>query len=157
VKGSLRPEGRGLAVRMEDRYDTGIDDLWDAVTDPDRLARWIGTVTGDLRPGGTIAVSLTSKYEAPGRVDVCERPHRLLVTFDPGTDEETVVEAVLTEDGAGTRLTVEERSFPAERAPDHGAGWQAHLEDLAAHLAGRDPVDWVTRWTELIPAYRALA
>ena len=59
--GSLRrlDDGRG-AVRMEDLYDTGIEDLWSAVTDPDRLARWVGQVTGDFRPGGRIDVRFTS-------------------------------------------------------------------------------------------------
>ena len=52
ILGSLRSaDGKG-AVRMEDRYDTGIDDLWSALTDPRRLARWLGEVEGDLRLGG---------------------------------------------------------------------------------------------------------
>jgi uncharacterized protein YndB with AHSA1/START domain len=41
VLGSLRSaDGKGV-VRIEDRYDTDIDDLWSAITSPDRLARWI--------------------------------------------------------------------------------------------------------------------
>ena len=40
------------AVRVEDVYDTDIDDLWTACTTPDRLARWIAEVSGDLRVGG---------------------------------------------------------------------------------------------------------
>jgi hypothetical protein len=52
ILGSLRSaDGKGV-VRIEDRYDTDIDDLWSAVTDPGRLARWYGQVEGDLRPGG---------------------------------------------------------------------------------------------------------
>jgi uncharacterized protein YndB with AHSA1/START domain len=47
--GHLRSaDGKGV-VRMEDRFDTGIDDLWSALTDPRRLVRWIGDVEGDLR------------------------------------------------------------------------------------------------------------
>ncbi len=40
-------EQRG-AVRVEDIYDTDINDLWDACTKPERLARWIAEVSGDL-------------------------------------------------------------------------------------------------------------
>jgi uncharacterized protein YndB with AHSA1/START domain len=48
--GSLRSaDGTGV-VRIEDRYDTDIEDLWSALTDPGRLARWYGQVEGDLRP-----------------------------------------------------------------------------------------------------------
>ncbi|WP_344151009.1 SRPBCC domain-containing protein [Nocardioides koreensis] len=31
-----------------------MDDLWSALTDPSRLARWLGEVEGDLRPGGEL-------------------------------------------------------------------------------------------------------
>src|ERR1700726_1603267 len=52
IVGTLRTaDGKGV-VRMEDRFDTGIDDLWSALTDPGRLARWYGQVEGDLRPAG---------------------------------------------------------------------------------------------------------
>jgi len=52
ILGSLRSaDGKGI-VRIEDRFDTGIDELWSALTDPRRLARWIGEVKGGLRPGG---------------------------------------------------------------------------------------------------------
>ena len=42
VLGSMRriDDTRG-AVRVEDVYDTDIADLWAAVTEPARLARWI--------------------------------------------------------------------------------------------------------------------
>jgi len=51
VLGSLHSvDGEGL-VRMENRLDTGIDDLWGALTDPDRLAHWYGEVEGELSPG----------------------------------------------------------------------------------------------------------
>jgi hypothetical protein len=52
---------------------------------------------------------------------------------------------------------VEERGLPLDEAASHGAGWQAHLEDLAAHLAGRPRADWHRRWTELTPAYLVLS
>jgi hypothetical protein len=52
ILGSLRSaDGQGV-VRMQDRFDTDIDDLWSARTDPRRLARWMGEVEGDLRVSG---------------------------------------------------------------------------------------------------------
>jgi hypothetical protein len=70
ILGSMRriDEKRG-AVRVEDVYDTEIDDLWSAITEPDRLARWIATVEGDLRVGGTIQAQFTSSWEGTGRID----------------------------------------------------------------------------------------
>ena len=76
ILGSLQSaDGNGI-VRMEDRYDTDIDDLWSALTDPRRLARWIGEVEGDLRVGGEFHARFTSEWEGTGRVEACEPPRR---------------------------------------------------------------------------------
>jgi hypothetical protein len=39
ILGSLRSADGAGVVRIEDRYDTDIDDLWAALADPGRLAR----------------------------------------------------------------------------------------------------------------------
>jgi uncharacterized protein YndB with AHSA1/START domain len=157
IVGTLRPvDGTGV-VRMEGRYDTDIDDLWSALTEPERLARWIVEVAGDLQVGGEFSASFTSSWEGVGRIDVCERPNRLLVTMSPGTADETVIEAELNGDGEQTMLVIEERGLPLDVYADHGAGWQAHVEDLDTHLAGRERTDWQARWTELMPSYREQA
>ena len=89
-------DGKGV-VRMQDRFDTGIDDLWSALTEPDRLARWIADVEGDLRLGGEFHALFTSQAEATGRVEVCEPPRHLqVVTAATGSPNEHVIEATLT-------------------------------------------------------------
>ena len=81
ILGSLRSADGAGVVRIEDRYDTDIDDLWAALTDPARLARWYGEVEGDLRPGGQFRTyNAADDIESTGRVDACEPPRRLLVT-----------------------------------------------------------------------------
>lgn len=152
--GTLRAlDDRVGAVRMEDVYDTDADDLWSAITQPERLSRWIGEVSGDLTLGGQFRARFTSSWTGPGRIEVCEPPHRLLVKLDPDSGEDTEVEAILTPAGEQTRLVIEERGLPLGVLPGHGAGWQAHVEDLAAHLTGRPATDWRTRWLELMPLY----
>lgn len=156
------------AVRVEDVYDTDIDDLWEACTTPERLERWIAKVSGDLRVGGSVHAVFTSTWTGPGRIDVCERPHHLLLTMEPGTPEETQIEAWLSEEGDRTRLVIEERGLPVQRLAFHGSGWQAHLEDLARSLTesaadarawseqAPEPA-WRERWSELTPAYQQMA
>jgi uncharacterized protein YndB with AHSA1/START domain len=162
ILGSLRTEdGKGV-VRMEDRFDTDIDDLWSAITDPARLARWYGKVEGDLRQGGTFDVSVTDAWEGTGRIDVCEPPRRLLVTMrdgdpQPGQPEETVNEAWLTADGEQTILVVEDRGLPVPLLAAYGAGIQIHFEHVAELIAGRELSDTESRWKELLPAYEELA
>lgn len=147
-------EGRGT-VRMEDVYDPTIDDLWSAIVEPDRLARWIAKVDGDL--GGEFRISFTSGWEGVARVEVCEAPHRVRITMSPDAEEAMFTEARLTAEGNRTRLVIEDTGFSREDLPGHGAGWQAHIEDLRSYLSGQVPGDWATRWRELIPAYDRLS
>ena len=114
--GSLRTtEGKAI-VRIEDRFRTDVDDMWSAITEPERLARWIAQVDGDLRLGGVFRASFTSGWEGQGRVDLCEPPRRLLLTMSPDSDEQTVIEVELVPDGAMTGLVVEERGLPLGEA-----------------------------------------
>jgi uncharacterized protein YndB with AHSA1/START domain len=59
-------DGEGV-VRMEDRLDAGIDDLWGALTDPDRLAHWFGEVEGELSQGASSVCASPSRESAQGR------------------------------------------------------------------------------------------
>ena len=157
------------AVRLEDVYDTDIDDLWRACTTSERLARWIATVSGELSVGETVQAVFTSTWAGPIRIEACDAPHHLLVTMHPGADDETRLEAWLMAEGSGTKLVVEERGLPADKLHFYGAGWQVHLEDLgrsvasheAAHVSGWSEQTaapaWLARWTELTPHYRSAA
>ena len=159
IVGTLRTgDGKGV-VRMEDRFNTDIGDLWSALTDSGRLARWLGEFEGDLRLGGEFrARFFASGWEGTGRVEVCEAPRHLLVmTKHDGQADEHAIEATLTADGDHTILILEERGMPVNLLAAYGAGIQVQIEDLAAHIAGRERCDAGARWEELQPAYEALA
>jgi uncharacterized protein YndB with AHSA1/START domain len=159
IIGSLRSaDGKGV-VRIEDRFETDIDDLWSALTDPSRLVRWLGEVEGDLRLGGEFrAPFFASGWEGTGRVEACEPPRRLLVlTRQSDKPDEQVIEVTLTADGSQTILVWEERGMPLDQLAGYGAGIQVHVEDLAAHIAGQERCDADARWNELYPAYQDLA
>ena len=161
VLGSLHSvDGEGV-VRMEDRFDTGIDDLWGALTDPDRLAHWYGEVEGELSQGGEFRVRITLAGERTGKVEACEPPQRLLLTMrdpdrQPGQPEQTVIEAHLIAEGAQTRLVWETRGMPVDLLPAYGAGIQIHVEHLADYIGGRELRIDDARWDELFAAYEAL-
>jgi len=129
ILGSLRSaDGKGV-VRMEDRFDTDINDLWSALTDPRRLARWIGDVEGDLHLGGEFHFRFfASGSEGTGRVEACEPPRRLLLTvvtvlLEPREDSQTL-------------LTIRHTLLPAGLAGQHERGWEAVAGQLAANLPG---------------------
>src|SRR5580693_4327638 len=158
ILGSLRSADGKAVVRMEDRFDTDIDDLWSALTDPRRLARWLGEVEGDLRLGGEFrARFFASGWEGTGRVEACEPPRRLLLlTEQPGQSGEHFIEVTLAADDDQTILVWEERGMSLDHLAAYGPGIQVHVEDLAAYLAGRERCDAEARWNELFRAYQDL-
>lgn len=168
ILGSLRSADGAGVVRIEDRYNTDIDDLWEALTDPERLRRWYGAVEGDLRLGGVFRTYIAgADIASSGRVEVCEPPGRLLVTTRE-TDEsygrgqgvpphDATIEATLTSDGDQTILVIEVRGMPLDKIAFYGAGWQIHAENLAGYIAGRERGDTEARWGELVPPYQELA
>jgi uncharacterized protein YndB with AHSA1/START domain len=145
-------DGKGV-VTMRDRFDTDIEDLWAALTEPERLKRWLGDFSGDLTLGGTYwARYHASGWEGTSVVNECDPPHRLVVTDTEGGR----TEVTLTADGDGTLLVAEERGMPIGLLAAYGAGIQVHVEDLIAHIAGRERVP-ASRWEELEPLYEKLA
>ncbi len=165
ILGSLRSEeGKGV-VRVHHRYDTDINDLWAAITDPGRLDGWYAQVDGDLRPGGAIHIYVPADdWEGTGRVEVCESPRRLVVTTResdkswqkgqgvPPYDE--TIEATLAADGGHTDLVIEVRGMPLEAVAFYGVGWQIHTENLAAYLTGCERGDSQARWKIFSPGIR---
>jgi uncharacterized protein YndB with AHSA1/START domain len=169
ILGSLRShDGIGI-VRIEGRFDIDINDLWSALTDPSRISHWYGQLEGDLRVGGEFRLTVESSgWAGTGRVDACEPSSRLLVTTRE-TDEswqdargvqpfEVVIEATLTTDADEAVLVIEVRGLPVTMVEFYGAGWQIHVEDLAAYLDGRQPDDDIKgRFDALVPHYQDLA
>jgi len=162
ILGRLRSaDGKGI-VRIEDRFATEPDELWSALTEPGRLARWLGEVDGDLRLGGEFrARFFASGWHGTGRVEACEPSRRLLVSTkdadEPESPDGHAIEVTLTPDGDETILAWEERGMPPELLAAYGAGVQIHVEDLAAYLEGGGRCDADARWAELFPGYQRLA
>lgn len=122
-------------------FPTDQDDLWDAVTSPERLPRWFLPVSGDLREGGTYQF----EGNAGGTVEVCEPPRRVRVTWGMGDGEPVRVTLTLTPDGAGTRLELEQVGPVAAQFWDAygpaatGLGWDLGFVGLEGHVGPGDP------------------
>ena len=102
------PAGNGKAVVLEREYDAPIDEVWDAVTSPERISRWFLPISGDYRVGGTYQL----EGNAGGEIVACERPNRFKVTWvygepeNPGDVSEVEVRLSSVE-GDRTRLELE--------------------------------------------------
>jgi uncharacterized protein YndB with AHSA1/START domain len=123
-----------VATRL---YDTTPEDLWDAITNPERLPRWFTTVEGDFRLNGRYSV----KHNASGTITACEPPQTLSLTWEFGPAV-SWVNVVLAPEGEGVRLTLEhvQRDSPHWTkfgAGATGVGWDLALLGLALHVESR--------------------
>src|ERR1700722_17846600 len=147
IEGTLHSVGDLGIVRMSSRYETDINDVWSALTDPARLARWYGKVGGDLRVGGEFTATVFgSGRDGRGRIELCVPPRQLHVTQWEEGGSGAVVSAALATDGDATMLVIESRGLPIDALWAFGCGWQTHVEDLGAHLAGQERSDWPAGW-----------
>jgi len=106
--------GEGVTVLLTREYEAAVADVWDAMTDPERIRRWFYPVQGDLRAGGKFQL----EGNAGGDILRCEPPRLLRLTFGGPASQ---VELRLSGDGAErTRLELE-HTVPIEMAQS-GAG-----------------------------------
>lgn len=139
-------------------YPSAIDDVWDALTNADRIGRWFLPVSGDLRLGGHYQF----EGNAGGEVLDCAPPAdgaaSVRVSWGMGPGTETYVTVRLTADGDRTHLELEHVAAADVLPPGMweqfgpagtGMGWDSGLLGLALHLANpgfRDEFD-ATAWT----------
>ena len=125
-------------------FDAAPEELWDALTTPERIQVWLGPTSGDLRVGGRFDI----EDNASGDILTCDRPRLIGVTREFDGDI-SWVDATLTPSGDGTGLTVEHTAaIPPEFWEQYGPGatgigWEMALLAIAEHLAAPDapPLD----------------
>jgi uncharacterized protein YndB with AHSA1/START domain len=146
-----KPALVAVAIRT---YETSVGDLWDALTTPERIARWLLPVEGDLKPGGRYQL----KGNAGGTILRCQPPESLDVTWEymGGT---SWVNVRLAADGANARLTLEHIAHKDGIGEEHlktfgpgavGIGWDLAFLGLERHLGNPTaPLDHraVEAWT----------
>jgi uncharacterized protein YndB with AHSA1/START domain len=129
---------RRLVIERE--FRAPIDDVWAAVTESDRLARWIGVWTGDPA-SGHVQFAMTAESEDATADDMeireCTPPTRLAVTSQVG-DERWQLELDLVERDGVTVLTFTQPGIDPVVAESVGPGWEYYLDRLGAVLTGGD-------------------
>ena len=117
------------AVTLSRSYATSVEDLWDAVTNGQRIPRWFLPISGELELGGRYQL----EGNAGGVITACKRPSRFALTWELGLM------------GLATHLTQPTEPMPDEAAlatsPDGKAFISGSCEGWAqaAVAAGTDP------------------
>ncbi len=137
-----------IVLRKE--FPDPVEDVWAAVTESDRLARWFGSYTGRGRPGGTVEFTVTGEVDAGGEVAApvtvtileCDAPRRLVVDFPESADRSWRVAVDLAAGGPGTVLVFTQQVVDGIDPADVAAGWRWYLDRLDASLRGAAMPSW---------------
>lgn len=124
------------AITLERSYDTDVADLWDALTDQERLPRWFAPVEGDLSPGGRFQV----EGNAGGTITDCDPPTSFAATWEFGGDVSWLAVKLVSESAGRTRLTLVHTAPVTPHWTEYGpgatgVGWELGLVGLSLHVA----------------------
>jgi uncharacterized protein YndB with AHSA1/START domain len=144
--------GEAHVVTVSQSYDTDQDDLWDAVTNIERIPRWFLPISGDLQLGGSYQL----EGQAGGKILTCDPPKNFTATWEFGGNV-SWIDVTITGDGPDrARLVLEHiaqvdddeiwRQFGPGAV---GMGWDSMLLGLALHLATGESIDpsFGQQWT----------
>lgn len=129
-------------VTISQSYDTDRDDLWDAVTNIERIPRWLMPISGDLTVGGSYQL----EGQAGGTVLTCDPPKNFTATWEFGGGISWIDVSVSADGPDRARLVIEHIAH----VDDHwdqfgpgavGMGWDSMVLGLAIHLATGEAID----------------
>jgi uncharacterized protein YndB with AHSA1/START domain len=143
--------GETHVVTLSQSYDTDPADLWDAVTDIERIPRWFLAISGDLTVGGSYQL----EGHANGTVLTCDPPKNFTATWEYGDNVSWIDVSISSEGPDRARLVLEHivavddenwREFGPGAV---GMGWDSMLLGLAIHLSTGESIDpsFGQQWT----------
>ena len=153
--------GDARTVTISQSYDAGIDDVWDACTNPERIPRWFLPVSGELRLHGRYQL----EGNAGGTISQCDPPHGFDATWEYGDSVSWIELRLSSLPGGGTRFALDHIAQVtdetwAEFGPGAvGVGWDLMLIGLTLHLTTGQAVDpqRVAAWSASEPGRQFMA
>ena len=137
---SLERDGQlAHAVILSRGYATTVQDLWDAVTNADRIPGWFLPITGKLELGGRFQL----EGNAGGSITACQPPSHYAITWEFGGDVSWVDVRVADDGGGQARLTVTHTFHHSGHWETYGpgatgVGFEMGLLGLYMHLTDPD-------------------
>jgi uncharacterized protein YndB with AHSA1/START domain len=135
--------GEARVITVSQTYEGSLEDVWDACTNPERIARWFLPISGELRAGGQYQL----EGNASGTILRCNPPNSFGATWEYGGDT-SWIEVRLSEEPDGLiRFELEHVAHVddqrwAQFGPGAvGIGWDLALVGLALHLASAESID----------------
>lgn len=146
----------GVRLRFRRSWPDPIEDVWAALTENERLVRWIGTYDGPRGAGATGSFTMTHEAEPASEavtIVECEPPRRLVLEWT--AQEHWRIELDLAVQDGRTVLLFTQVLATAEGVEDVAAGWHWYLDKLDAVVTGGPPpADWDAFLAEYGPVHR---
>jgi len=132
-----RADGK-LDIRFERTYPRPVGTVWAALTEPERLADWMGKSSVEPRVGGKFLTIQDSAAPMTGEVRVWEPPKVLEFSWSNKDAPDSVVRYELTPDGkTGTRMVFTQKGVLPGRSALMMPGRQSLFDRLANVLEGK--------------------
>ena len=134
---SLERDGRpARAITLSRTYETTINELWDAVTNGERIPRWFLPISGNLELNGRFQL----EGNAGGTITVCEPSSHIALTWEFAGDVSWVDVRFSGEGSGSAGLTLTHTSLHSNPWEEYGpgatgVGWEMALLGLALHIA----------------------
>ena len=144
--GTIERTDTGGVIRFERHLRHPVDEVWSAITEPDRLGEWWlpfpADITMDLRPGGQIVMAAAGDEPMVMTLEVLRVDPPVLLEHTH-VDEGSRMLWELEPDGDGTVLRLSHFVTDPAAAVENGyaVGLHMSLSRLAPALEGT-PVDW---------------
>ncbi|HEY1414751.1 MAG TPA: SRPBCC family protein [Caulobacteraceae bacterium] len=126
-----------IEVQIRRRLEDDLDRVWAAMTEPEHLVQWLAPGRIELRVGGAARLNFEdSGIVIDSTVTAFEPPRLLAYSWSAPGEPDRPVRWELEPDGDAVQLMLTLCLPAGEDAGRACAGWEAHLEMLAAELAG---------------------
>ncbi len=135
--GQISRQGGRLVLTIIREFRAPIEDVWAAVTEPERLARWIGTFAGKPESGRVAFVMTAEGATEPEEMEIreCDPPRVLRLTSHVG-EERWHLDLELEERAGVTTLTFSQPDIDPVAGESVGPGWEYYLDRLVAAETG---------------------
>ena len=153
-------------VTLERLLPGSIDRVWSYLTESDLRRQWLAAGTMEMRVGapvelvwrnseltddvGTRPKEFGKEHRMESEITELDPPYRLSISWGSTGGVTFELEPV----GDMVRFTVTHRRIPDRSIMlNVSAGWHAHLDVLAARLAGEEPAPFWDNWSTLKAEY----
>jgi uncharacterized protein YndB with AHSA1/START domain len=142
--GTFERRGEHIDVRFVRHYPRPVEKVWSALTDPARLADWMGASHVEPFVGGRFDLMTDNEHGSTGRVRVWDPPRVLEFSWSNTHSTDSVVRCELTPEAGGTRLVFIHQGMPYATSALMLPGWHGYLAALASVVMDERPPEGIS-------------